>query len=156
MAVLATMGSMVLAGLAGVFGVLVQPHVDIAPGDGVQLTVLGLAAALVGGTSAFGRRGGIFGTVFAAILLAIIVELVGQTQLHWSAMAIAAVGIGVGLVVTRLVERFGRPVLVPASGDEDSWMPRVHSLAPPARPWEPGATPTGGLWTDEGWGNPPR
>jgi hypothetical protein len=35
-------------------------------------------------------------------------------------------------------------------------MRRMHSLAPPARAWEPGSTPTGGLWTDEGWGNPPR
>jgi ribose/xylose/arabinose/galactoside ABC-type transport system permease subunit len=155
-AVLATTGSMVLAGLAGAFGVLVQPHVDVAPGDGVQLTALGLSAALLGGTSAFGRRGGIFGSVFAATLLAIVVALVEQTHPDWSVMAIAAVGIGVGLVVTRLVERFGRPVLVPPSEDEDSWMPRLHSQAPPARPWEPGPTPTGGLWTDEGWGNPPR
>jgi len=56
-AVLATMGSMVLAGLAGAFGVLVRPHMEIAPGDGLQLTALSLAAALFGRTSAFGRRG---------------------------------------------------------------------------------------------------
>jgi ribose/xylose/arabinose/galactoside ABC-type transport system permease subunit len=155
-ALLATVVSTVLAGFAGVLAALVDPHVDVAPGTGLQLTALGLSAALVGGTSVFGRRGGIFGTIFAATLLAVTLEWVGIEHPTWSMFAIAAVGIGVGLAVSRLVERFGRPVPPPASDDDESWMPRVHALTPPTRPWEPGPAPTGGLWTDEGWGAPPR
>jgi hypothetical protein len=65
---------------------------------------------------------------------------------------VLAVAVGIGLAVTRLVERYGRPVLLPASDEDDTWMPRVHGLTPSAAPWGPGPTPAGGLWSDEGWG----
>jgi ribose/xylose/arabinose/galactoside ABC-type transport system permease subunit len=156
--VVATTVSMLVAGLAGVL--LAYSDTDIAD-DGLALTALGLGTALLGGTSAFGRRGGIFGTVFAACLISLVLLLVdddgADSETTWLLSVVGATAIGVGLIVTRLVERFGRPVLLPPSDDDESWMPRVHSLAPTSNPWLPAPTPTGGLWsTDEGWGGPPR
>lgn len=153
-AVVATVVSMVIAGLGGVLIVLVEGQADATAA--VELTALGLGAALLGGTSAFGRRGGIFGTIFAACLLALAVAWL--TEVRPVAAAWVAVGaIGVGLVATRLVERFGRPVLLPPTEEEESWMPRVHSLAPTSKPWQPAPTPTGGLWSsDDAWGGPAR
>jgi ribose/xylose/arabinose/galactoside ABC-type transport system permease subunit len=154
-AVAATVVSMAIAGVGGVLIVLVEGRPDA--GGAVELTALGLGAALLGGTSAFGRRGGIFGTVFAACLLALVVAWTAEVHPQVTTAWVAAGAIGVGLAVTRLVERFGRPVLLPATEEEESWMPRVHSLAPTSKPWQPAPTPTGGLWSsDEGWGNPPQ
>jgi len=154
-AVVATTASMTIAGLAGVLIVLLDGRADATAG--LELTALGLGVALLGGTSAYGRRGGIFGTIFAACLLALFVAWLGEvapeTPLAWVAVG----AIGLGLVATRLVERFGRPMLLPGGVDDESWMPRVHGLAPTSRPWQPPPTPTGGLWSsDEGWGGPPR
>ena len=62
------------------------------------------------------------------------------------------IAVVLGLAVSPLVERFSRPVLLPATDDEDTWMPRVHSST--TTPFRPGPTPAGGLWSsDEGWGN---
>ena len=154
-AVVATTASMTIAGLAGVLIVLLDGRADATAG--LELTALGLGVALLGGTSAYGRRGGIFGTIFAACLLALFVAWLGEvapeTPLAWVAVG----AIGLGLVATRLVERFGRPMLLPGGVDDESWMPRVHGLAPTSRPWQAPPTPTGGLWSsDEGWGGPPR
>jgi hypothetical protein len=157
-AVIATVVSMAVSGLAGVFLTMTGTR----PLDGVtapEWTALGLGAALVGGTSAFGRRGGIFGTLFASCLLVLVLAWAGEVW-DTSGLTLAYFGagaIGVGLVVTRLVERFGRPVLLPPSDDDETWVPRVHSFSPTSRPWQPAPTPTGGLWSsDEGWGEPPR
>ena len=108
--------------------------------------------ALLGGTSAFGRRGGIFGTVFAAALLSVGLAYAQADDRTWSAAGIATVAILVGLCVTRLVERFGRPA-PPRLSDDDDWSSRVHSLAPAGRSWQPAPTPAGGLWaSDDPWG----
>lgn len=153
LAVLATVVSMALAGFSGVL--LAYLDTEITADDGLVLTALGLGAALLGGTSAFGRRGGIFGTIFAACLIALVLPWVEDEPALVSVVGIAA--IAVGLAVTRLVERFGRPVLIPPSEEDESWMPRVHSLAPSGKPWSAAPTPTGGLWSgDEAWGAPPR
>ncbi|MBX6750539.1 MAG: ABC transporter permease [Micromonosporaceae bacterium] len=156
-AVVATVVSMVIAAVGGVLIVLIDGAPDAA-GAAVELTALGLGAALLGGTSAFGRRGGIFGTIFAACLLALVVAWLVEVHPQVTTTAwVSAGAIGVGLAVTRLVERFGRPVLLPPVEEEESWMPRVHSLAPTSKPWQPAPTPTGGLWSsDEGWGAPPQ
>ncbi len=148
----ATVGSSVLAGLSGVFTVLISHQV--APSNGLELTGLALGAALLGGTSAFGRRGGIFGTIFAVALISVGLAYAEATDRHWSAGGLAVIAIAVGLGITRLVERFGRPVLPPSSTDaDDAWSPRVHSLAPSGRAWQPAPTPTGGLWSaDDVWG----
>jgi ribose/xylose/arabinose/galactoside ABC-type transport system permease subunit len=158
----ATVVSMVLAGLAGVLMILMTTeHGDSlltsdAESSVLLLTAFGLGGALLGGTSAFGRRGGIFGTVFAACLLAATLAYVAEEHATVPRLAVAAVAIALGLAVTRLVERFGRPILLaPVDESEEDWMPRVHAIAPPAKPWQPAPTPTGGLWSaDDGWGTP--
>jgi predicted ABC-type sugar transport system permease subunit len=160
--VAATAMSMILAGLAGVLLVATtsQDDATVTPAGAessvLLLTALGLGGALLGGTSAFGRRGGIFGTVFAACLLAVVLGYLAEKHPSVPALVVAAFAIAIGLAVTRLVERYGRPVLLPPvdEADED-WMPRVHAIAPPAKPWQPAPTPTGGLWSaDDGWGTP--
>jgi len=146
----ATVVSSVLAGLGGMLAV--SFYQEAAPTNGLELTALALGGALLGGTSAFGRRGGIFGTVFAAALLAVSLAYAERTDRAWSVAGIAAVAIVVGLGVTRLIERFGRPAPAQVS-DDDDWTPRVHSLAPAGRHWQPTPTPTGGLWaSDDPWG----
>jgi ribose/xylose/arabinose/galactoside ABC-type transport system permease subunit len=146
----ATVASSALAGLGGVLALSV--YREAAPTNGLELTALALGGALLGGTSAFGRRGGIFGTVFAVALLSVGLAYAQAAHRPWSAAGIATVAILVGLCVTRLVERFGRPT-PPRLSDDDDWSPRVHSLAPAGRSWQPAPTPAGGLWaSDDPWG----
>ncbi len=146
----ATVASSALAGLGGVLALSV--YREAVPTNGLELTALALGGALLGGTSAFGRRGGIFGTVFAAALLSVGLAYAQAADRTWSAAGIATVAILVGLCVTRLVERFGRPAPARLSGDDD-WSSRVHSLAPAGRSWQPAPTPAGGLWaSDDPWG----
>ena len=146
----ATVASSALAGLGGVLALSV--YREAAPTNGLELTALALGGALLGGTSAFGRRGGIFGTVFAVALLSVGLAYAQAADRTWSAAGIATAAVMVGLCVTRLVERFGRPA--PARlYDDDNWSPRMHSLAPAGRSWQPAPTPAGGLWaSDDPWG----
>src|SRR5262249_5104947 len=96
-----------------------------APGDGFVATGLALGAALVGGTSAFGRRGGIFGSLLAATLLTLAISYADLAHFRVSPYAVAAGAIAAGLVVTRLVEAFGRPHSTRAEvADEDPWASR--------------------------------
>jgi ribose/xylose/arabinose/galactoside ABC-type transport system permease subunit len=103
----ATVVSSALAGLGGVLAVSV--YREAAPTNGLELTALALGAALLGGTSAFGRRGGIFGTVFAVALLSVCLAYAQAADRAWSVAGVATVAILAGLGVTRLVERYGRP-----------------------------------------------
>jgi len=103
--------SMVLPVAAGV--VLVAgagvPAQGSAGVNWLEWTLVGLGVALVGGTSAFGRRGGVFGTILAVLALVLFDRY--QELQGWQ-IALLATGAGVvagGLVVTRLVETFGRP-----------------------------------------------
>jgi ribose/xylose/arabinose/galactoside ABC-type transport system permease subunit len=130
----ATVGSSVLAGLSSVFTVLISN--EVAPTNGMELTrVLALGAALLGGTSAFGRRAGIFGTVFAVSLISVVLAFAEATDRAWLVSGLAVFAIAIGLGITRLVERFGRPMLPPPStDDDDAWSPRVHSIAPSGEP----------------------
>ncbi len=151
--------STVLAGVAGVLTVSVSRAAVVS--DGFDLTALALGAALLGGTSAFGRRGGIFGTVFAAALLVVASAYAQQTHRAWPPAAFAAVAIGLGLAVTRLVERFGRPTTGNPDGEADEdWMPRSHSGNgwTPAKPYAaPAQSAVGGLWaSDDAWGSTER
>lgn len=151
-AVAALVGSALLAGAGGLLDAFLTGHA--APGDGLDGTALALGVALIGGTSAFGRRGGIFGTIFAAALLIVGITYADATDRAWSPVVIAAVTVGLGLGVTRLVERFGRPSQVSKRAVEDAWEPKVHALAPASRSWQPAPTPAaGGLWaSDDAWG----
>ncbi len=159
-----TVGSSMLAAVAGVLSLTLVGAAR--PSDGVEVTALAVGVALLGGTSAFGRRGGIFGTVLAAAVVGVGLAYAANTQPRWSVAAFAAVAIGLGLAVTRLVERFGRPAPAPLEETDDEWAPRVHSSTPTALPngWATGTTsrPTtqttvGGIWaSDESWGTTER
>jgi len=155
-AVIAVATTVVAAVLAGIGGVLLQSGSGIPSGTtGFELTALGLGAALLGGTSAYGRRGGIFGTVFAVALLAVLGAYSAATDRGWSTMLTAAAAVGVGLVATRLVERFGRPKPKENTDDDDDldWVPKIHGTSD-GRTWSSTtSTTTGGLWaSDDAWG----
>jgi hypothetical protein len=106
--VVALLGSSVVASGAGMLMALQDRRVE--PADtSLALTGLALGGALLAGTSAFGRRGGLLGTVLAAGLLAVVIRYLRITHPGVSQFAVGAVAIGVGLVATRLVEAFGRP-----------------------------------------------
>jgi ribose/xylose/arabinose/galactoside ABC-type transport system permease subunit len=154
--VAATVGSSLLAGLAGV---LTTAHAGFAsPNDGLILTAFAVGAALLGGTSAYGRRGGIFGTVFAVLLITIVVELSAEKHWGWVPSAFAALSIAVGLGVTRMVEKFGRPPrgiaeeataweLTEPNTPPNGWADRTQASV-----WRPATSPAG-LWgTDDDWG----
>ncbi|GAA1880072.1 ABC transporter permease [Asanoa iriomotensis] len=150
--------------LAAGAGVLIAAASDgpVAPTSGLEWTALAVGAALLGGTSAYGRRGGIFGTVLAVALL-----VVGERYLAergWDEVTPAALGAGavvIGLVVTRLVETFGRPK---SAGDDTSWQtttPRgnAHNTlgdrteswsSLPAQPTESRAAWDTDRWTNDG------
>jgi ribose/xylose/arabinose/galactoside ABC-type transport system permease subunit len=126
LAALLTSGALVLSMcLAAGAGILLAAAdgVPVAGAGGtrwLELTVIALAVALVGGTSAYGRRGGVFGTVLAALAL-VLFDTYQQAQ-GWAIalLATTAVMLAVGLVVTRLVERLGRPRSADA---DDDWAP---------------------------------
>jgi ribose/xylose/arabinose/galactoside ABC-type transport system permease subunit len=149
----ATLVATILAGLGGVL--MVSQSATANPEDGLMLTGLALGAALLGGTSAYGRRGGIFGTVLAVALITLIARYSEAAELTLSATVLAAAAVGAGLLVTRLVERLGRPRAAREAMDED-WVP----LAPASetRSWSTtSATTSGGLWaSDDAWGTADR
>jgi ribose/xylose/arabinose/galactoside ABC-type transport system permease subunit len=157
--------------LAAVGGVLIAANdATVTPTTGLEWTGLAIGAALLGGTSAFGRRGGIFGTLFAVVLVGLFLryEDVANWRISW--FAIGAVLIVGGLVLTRMVESFGRPQSTQDIEDEDSddgWMTAGGTQPVPGSSWSPprqdswsSSLPTqstGGrssdLWSDDRWGS---
>lgn len=101
--------SMVLAVVAGALLAASSPG-PVQPTTGLEWSGLALGTALLAGTSAFGRRGGVFGTLFAVILVVLFQQYEQQQNWHVSIFAIAAGLVGAGVVVTRLIEAFGRPL----------------------------------------------
>lgn|GEM_PF-1293846 len=102
----------VSGGLAGLGGVLaaVQRGSAGGPADILPDLVLALGAALVGGVSAYGRRGGVLGTMLG--VLAVVLAVRFGALRGWPSAAttygVAGGAILLGLVVTRLVEWGGR------------------------------------------------
>jgi len=152
----ALVGSSVLAAVAGVLTALDVR--EIGPtNNGLILTALALGAALLGGTSAFGRRGGILGTILAVALLVLLIRYAAAEKWEISWLAIGAAAIFAGLVVTRLVETFGRPRTSFEEEEEAEWTPSTSSSLSAENSWS--ASRTGG-WTsqlparstDDGWG----
>jgi len=150
--VVALMLSSVFAVGAGIL-MAAQSTTPIQPGTGLEWTGLAFGAALLAGTSAFGRRGGIFGTLLAVAGLTLFLDYSDRRNLDIALFAIAACAVGGGLIVTRLVETYGRPLPVPAMTDWNaaasagtSWTPDMPeqwstSAEPPeARPlrWDEG------------------
>lgn len=139
----ALLGSSALASVAGIL-IALQSR-QIGPADtSLTLTGLALGGALLSGTSAFGRRGGLLGAVLAATLLAVVIRYLDVTDRRVSQLATAAVAIGVGLVVTRLVESFGRP-----PGSVDREVDRWRTISPGSAP----ATLSMSASDNGGWSN---
>jgi ribose/xylose/arabinose/galactoside ABC-type transport system permease subunit len=168
----ALVASMVLAVFAGV--VLVAGQGGPAQGSAgvgwLEWTLIGLGVALVGGTSAFGRRGGVFGTILAVLALVLFDRYQQEQGWQIALLATAACAVAGGLVVTRMVETVGRPR---AGGDEPESDQRWETAAPAeerpaaaARGWPSAATdswstalparPAPGTpdpWDDDRWGH---
>lgn len=119
--------SMVAATLAGVL-LAADGTGRVVPTSGLEWSGLALGAALVGGTSAYGRRGGVFGTLFAVTALTLFLAYENVRDWDIALAATAAVLVAAGLVVTRLVESFGRPWS--AGTVEEEWQPEPESAAP--------------------------
>ncbi|GIJ28201.1 hypothetical protein Vqi01_33630 [Micromonospora qiuiae] len=153
--------STVLAMLAG--ALVASADGAVAPAAGLDWTVLAVGAALLAGTSAFGLRGGVFGTLLAAGAIGLFfayAQLRGWTVSRW---AVGGVALAAGLVVTRLVETYGRPApgrtvrpAPPPDGDAANaggWaLPRSEPVGdwPPVLP----SQPTGGAadpWCTRRW-----
>lgn len=107
-------GILLSVSMAGAAGVLVAwtavPEQGAAAlPDPILLSVLALGAALLGGTSLLGRRGGVAGTVFAAALLLALTWLSEARGWSFDPGWIALSAIVVGFLVTRLVEAMNTP-----------------------------------------------
>jgi hypothetical protein len=95
-----------LAGAAGVVAAWTNVPDAGAAGlpDPILLTVAALGAALLGGTSLMGRRGGVCGTLFASLLVLSLMWLAESRGWSFDPSWIALVAIVAGFLVTRLVE----------------------------------------------------
>jgi ribose/xylose/arabinose/galactoside ABC-type transport system permease subunit len=103
--------SSALAGAAGVVAAWTAVPEAGAAGlpDPILLTVVALGAALLGGTSLIGRRGGVCGTVFASALILGLMWLAEARGWSFDASWIALTAIVAGFLVTRLVEVMNTP-----------------------------------------------
>jgi hypothetical protein len=149
----------VSSALAVVAGVLLAANstTPIAPGTGLEWTGIAIGLALVAGTSAFGRRGGVFGTLFAVTGMTLFLDYADRRDYGIALFAIAASTVAAGLVVTRLIETYGR--LLPQPGDDwqssaagENWSPDLPETWSPAVP----APATSDRWLDDRWGQSPR
>lgn len=100
--------SMIFAIPAGVLLAAVSSG-PVTADSGLGLTAIGVAVALVGGTSVFGRRGGVFGGTLAVVALVLFHEYQATQGWQVSLLATTGVALAIGLGVSRLVETFGRP-----------------------------------------------
>jgi hypothetical protein len=118
---------------------------------GLLTSGLALGVALLAGTSAYGRRGGIFGTVLAAILLALLDHYFAVAHIKVDQIVVIAAAVGVGLIVTRAVETAGRPQR-PESEETttSSWLRRQQGSWTDQLPVR--TTEVGFEATDERWG----
>ncbi|MFG2055382.1 ABC transporter permease [Micromonospora sp. NPDC048930] len=105
---LALVASTVLALLSGVL-IAANGSEPVVPDTGLDWTVLAVGTVMLAGTSAYGRRGGIFGTLFAVALVGVFLAWADARGWTISRWAVGGATLGVGLLVTRLVEALGRP-----------------------------------------------
>lgn len=136
---LAVIASTIFAMFAGIL-LAVNGSGSVTPTSGLDLTLLAFGASLLGGTSAFGRRGGVAGTFLAVVLVTLFAEYVVARDWPVGRFAIAGAAIAVGLLVTRLVESFGRP----RSATERS---PGSSGGPAGTGWSTPRTAPAGTWT---------
>jgi hypothetical protein len=153
-AVLALLLSSLFATAAGV---LIAASADgpIAPETGLEWTGIAFGLALLAGTSAYGRRGGIFGTLFAVTALTLFLRYQTIRDFDIALFAIAGALCLAGLVVTRFVESYGSPYTgrtpeewnaAPSNGT--TWSPTLPET------WNTPATPAprSDRWDDGPWG----
>ncbi|GAB2582509.1 hypothetical protein Aab01nite_59920 [Paractinoplanes abujensis] len=117
---LPVIGSLLLSSVFAVgAGILFAALSDnpVVPGTGLEWTGIALGLALLAGTSAYGRRGGIFGTLFAVAALTLFLDYAARRNFDIALFAIAGCVFAGGLIVTRLVETYGRPL--PVAGPAD-------------------------------------
>ncbi|OJF09432.1 ABC transporter permease, partial [Couchioplanes caeruleus] len=107
----------------------------IVPGTGLEWTGVAFGVALLAGTSAYGRRGGIFGTLLATAGLTLFLDYADRRDFDIALFAVGAAAIGAGLLVTRLVETYGRPL--PPTGVDEDW-----NGAPDTGEWSPAVPET--------------
>ncbi|GGM91574.1 sugar ABC transporter permease [Thermopolyspora flexuosa] len=95
-------GSSLLAGVAGIADLLRQQGA-VVPVEAVPVTAL--AAVLIGGVSVYGRRAGIFGTLFGVVIMVSAASLLALKDTPaWIVQAFAGGMVVAGLLVTRLIE----------------------------------------------------
>jgi len=152
-------GSLLLSSLFAVAaGVLMaaQSAGPVAPGTGLEWSGIALGLAMLAGTSAYGRRGGIFGTLFAVAALTLFLDWSARKNMDIALFAVAGAVFAGGLIVTRLVETYGRP-LSPASGEDWNAAPTTAAAnwTPDLESWTPaGATaPRTDQWDEGPWGS---
>jgi ribose/xylose/arabinose/galactoside ABC-type transport system permease subunit len=131
----------------------------IRPNTGLQWTGLAIGLALVAGTSAYGRRGGVFGTLLAVSFMALFLDYADRRDFGIALYATAACTVAVGLVVTRLIETYGRPVQQAGDGEDwqgagngENWQPDMPETWSPSVPAQAGTD----RWLDDRWGQSPR
>lgn len=115
-------GSLMLSSIFAIgAGVLLaaQSAKPIVPATGLEWTGIALGTALIAGTSAYGRRGGVFGTLLAVAGMALFLDYADRRNFDIALFAIAAGAIGGGLIVTRLVETYGKPL--PLTVVDEEW-----------------------------------
>lgn len=155
----ALIGSAVLASVGG--SLLASRADQVIPTTGLELTALGMGAALAGGTSAFGRRGGVFGTVLAVLAITLVLRYGVAEDWRLRDFGVGAAAMGIGLIMTRLVEAFGRPPsgeepdepddLWPTDSPTSMWSQRPDSWAA-SLPAQPTAGRNNDFWGDDRWG----
>ena len=161
LAALPVIGTLVISSVFAVgAGILMaaQSAEPIRPGTGLEWSGIAIGTALVAGTSAYGRRGGIFGTLLAVAGLALFLDYSERRDFDIALFAVGAALIGVGLAVTRLVETYGRP-LEPGPSEEEwtgsapaggtnTWSPDLPETWSPS----PSAQNRSERWDDGPWG----
>lgn len=94
--------------LAAAGGLVLSAGLGFAePPNPLGFTLYALAAVLIGGVSAFGRRAGVFGTVLGVTLLLLVLRIAAHSGANLQD-AVLGTAVVVGLVVNRLLEAIGR------------------------------------------------
>jgi ribose/xylose/arabinose/galactoside ABC-type transport system permease subunit len=156
-AALPVLASLVVSSaFAAIAGILMaaQSTKPIVPNTGLEWTGVAFGTALIAGTSVFGRRGGVFGTLLAVVGMTLFLDYADRRNFDIALFAIAACAIGGGLVVSRLVETYGRPL--PPPGVADDWNAAPAGGTPNWSPdvpetWTP-SIPTQNRWDEGPWG----
>ncbi|MFI5932475.1 ABC transporter permease [Actinoplanes sp. NPDC051494] len=152
--------SSVFAVVAGIL-LAARSQTPIVPGTGLEWTGIAFGAALLAGTSAYGRRGGIFGTLLAVAGLTLFLDYADRRNFEIALFAVAAATVGGGLLVTRLVETYGRPIPVDSGEDWNAaastgttWSPDLpETWSPTTGEPAPQQGRAGGQWDLGPWGS---